>query len=76
MICMLVDPDFLEAQKKEGYSLDSILDPAIKAHNFVARDLPSDLTLAVHLCRGNQPKGLLAAVGGFDQMAPKVCIDE
>ncbi len=72
MIAMLCDQPYLEAQKVEGKDLDALLDPAIFAHNVVARDMPSDLTLAVHLCLGNGPKSDAAGVGGFDDMAPNI----
>src|ERR1700755_675569 len=75
MIAMLVDQPYLEAQKAEGKDLDSLLDPAIYAHNIVLKDLPSDLTIAMHLCRGNLPKGNTAAIGGFDKIAPKLFRD-
>lgn len=70
MIAMLVDGPYLATQAREGHSLASLLRPAIVAHNVATRDLPADLTLAVHLCRGNQPKGDLAAVIAFDDMLP------
>ena len=69
MLAMLVDDQYLEAQKAEGMSFDALLEPSILAHNAAIRDLPSDLTVAMHLCRGNIPKGEKAAVGGYDQMA-------
>lgn len=69
MYAMMVDEEYLTAQKAEGMSLDALLDPSIIAHNAAIRDLPSDLTVAMHLCRGNLPKGSLAAVGGYQDMA-------
>ena len=69
MYAMMVDEDYLTPQKPEGMSLDALLDPSIIAHNAAIRDLPSDLTVAMHLCRGNLPKGSLAAVGGYQDMA-------
>ena len=69
MYAMMVDEQYLKAQKEEGVSLDDLLDPSIIAHNAAIRDLPADLTVAMHLCRGNLPKGSLAAVGGYQDMA-------
>lgn len=69
MYAMMVDEEYLAAQKKEGVDLDYLLNPSVIAHNAAIRDLPSDLTVAMHLCRGNLPKGSLAAVGGYQDMA-------
>ena len=48
------------------------MDPSIHVHNLVIEKLPEDLTVAFHLCRGNIPKGQLAAVGGYEGMATKM----
>ena len=72
MFAMMVDEDYLSAQKAEGMDLDALLSPSIAAHNVILRDLPEDLTIAMHLCRGNIPKGEKAAVGGYDGMAKRL----
>lgn len=72
MFAMMVDQEYLDAQKAEGMSLDALLTPCIYAHNIVVQDLPADLTIAMHLCRGNIPKGERAAVGGYEGMAKKL----
>lgn len=72
MFAMMVDQEYLDAQQKEGMSLDDLLSPSIIAHNTAIRDLPDDLTIAFHLCRGNIPKGERAAVGGYEGMAKRL----
>ena len=72
MVAMLCDQPYLDVQKKEGLDLKALLDPAIIAHNAIIKDLPSDLTLACHLCRGNLPKGDTAAIGGFEPLAERL----
>ena len=69
MYAMMVDEDYIKAQKAEGMDIDALLDPSIIAHNTAIENLPADLTVAMHLCRGNIPKGQLAAVGGWQDMA-------
>lgn len=69
---MMVDQDYLDAQQKEGMSLDDLISPSIIAQNTAIRDLPDDLTVAFHLCRGNMPKGERAAVGGYEGMAKRL----
>lgn len=72
MFAMMVDDEYLEVQKTEGRDLDALMDPSIMVHNMVVQDLPADLTIALHLCRGNIPKGMKAAVGGYHKMASKM----
>ena len=72
MFAMMVDQEYLDAQQAEGMSLDALINPSIFAHNVVVRDLPSDLTIAMHLCRGNIPRGERAAVGGYEGMARRL----
>jgi 5-methyltetrahydropteroyltriglutamate--homocysteine methyltransferase len=38
--------------------------------NAVFAGLPSDVTRAVHICRGNGPGGIWSAAGGYDRLAP------
>ena len=66
------DSEYLETQQKEGTSADALIQPSIEAHNAVLRDLPNDLDVQLHLCRGNIPKGELAAVGGYGPIASKL----
>ena len=72
MTAMMVDQGYLDAQKTEGMSIDDLLSPSIFAQNVAIRDLPQDLTVAFHLCRGNIPKGQRAAVGGYEGMAKRL----
>lgn len=72
MFAMMVDQEYLDAQQKEGMSLDALLTPSIHANNIAIQDLPADLTIAFHLCRGNIPKGEKAAVGGYEGMAKRL----
>lgn len=66
------DTEYLETQQKEGMSVDALVQPSVDCQNAVLRDLPEDLDIQLHLCRGNIPKGELAAVGGYGSLAVKM----
>ena len=44
----------------------------MKSHNDVLRDLPADLKVGVHLCRGNFPGGVHLGSGAWDRLAQKL----
>lgn len=69
------DPKFIEAQTKESVDLDALLDLYIKSHNDVLVDLPSDLRVGVHLCRGNFPQGVFLGTGTYNKIAAKMFND-
>ena len=69
------DPDFIKAQQSEGVDLDALLDLHIKCHNDVLADLPSDLNIGIHLCRGNFPNGIFLGTGSYDRIARKLFQD-
>lgn len=69
------DPGFIEHQEAEGVDLDALLDLHIKAHNDVLADLPSDLRIGVHLCRGNFPNGIFLGSGAYERIASKLFQD-
>jgi methionine synthase II (cobalamin-independent) len=49
----LVDPSWVSRFESEGYSTGTLLRAALTADRAVVRDLPSDVTAALHICRGN-----------------------
>jgi len=46
----------------------------IQAFNVITKDRPADLTIAVHMCRGNI-KGVWFSEGGYDQIAANVFVN-
>lgn len=66
------DEAFISAQKFEGTDTEALLELYIKSHNDVLKDLPSDLTIGVHLCRGNLPGGVHLGSGTYDRLAKKL----
>lgn len=48
----------LSGMKEEGVDSEPILDAYIKLYNDCIRDVPNDMTVGVHLCRGNFKDGM------------------
>jgi 5-methyltetrahydropteroyltriglutamate--homocysteine methyltransferase len=49
----LVDPAWIARFTSEGHDVPTLLRVALAADAAVVRDLPSDVTVALHICRGN-----------------------
>jgi 5-methyltetrahydropteroyltriglutamate--homocysteine methyltransferase len=49
----LVDPAWIGRFSSEGHEVPTLLRLALAADGAVVRDLPSDVTVALHICRGN-----------------------
>ena len=66
------DEVWVDTCAKEGVDLDHLLELYIKAHNDAVAGLPADLNVGVHICRGNLPKGVGVASGGYEHIARKI----
>lgn len=66
------DEQWIATCKKEGVDLERLLELYIKSHNDAVGNLPSDLYLGVHLCRGNFPNGVGLASGSYERIAKKL----
>ena len=69
------DAEWIDIQAKEGNDLNALLDLCLKCHNDVLANLPSDLRVGVHLCRGNFAGGMYVATGAYDRIAAKMFQD-
>lgn len=49
----LVDPVWIEAYQARGLDRDALLDQAIRMDNAVLAEIPDDVLVAMHICRGN-----------------------
>jgi len=49
----LVDPQWRERFKAAGLDVDEVLDRALAADNAVVKGIPADVTVGLHICRGN-----------------------
>ncbi|KAK5209443.1 hypothetical protein LTR41_004979 [Exophiala xenobiotica] len=66
------DEEWITTCRAEGVDLDRLLELYIKSHNDAIRDLPSDLRVGVHICRGNFPNGVGLASGSYERIARKL----
>jgi 5-methyltetrahydropteroyltriglutamate--homocysteine methyltransferase len=64
----LSDPALREAAKKDGEDPDALVARYARLINDTIRDLPGDMTVCVHMCRGNHAGGWFAE-GGYDPVA-------
>jgi 5-methyltetrahydropteroyltriglutamate--homocysteine methyltransferase len=64
----LSDPTLRAAAQKEGEDPDALVTRYAKLINDCVRDVPDDMTVCVHMCRGNHAGGWFAE-GGYDPVA-------
>lgn len=63
---------FLEGCKKDGTDTDELLDTYLNAHNLLLEDLPKDLHVGLHLCRGNMSGSKFWVEGSYEAVAEKL----
>ena len=56
--------------RERGEDPNELIDDYIAAINDAVRERPADMTICVHLCRGNQGHG--QASGGYDPVAERL----
>ncbi len=64
----LCDPAIRERLKSRGDDPDNLVREYARVVNAILTDKPADMTIGLHLCRGNQ-KGHWQASGGYDFVA-------
>ena len=69
-IAVLCDPKNQARVRERGEDPDQLVDDYIAAINSAIRDRPADMTVCVHLCRGNAGHG--QASGGYDPIAERL----
>jgi 5-methyltetrahydropteroyltriglutamate--homocysteine methyltransferase len=69
-VAILCDPAAREKVKAQGQDPDRLVDLYIDAINHAVRNRPRDVTVGVHVCRGNY-KGMYLSEGGYDSVAEK-----
>lgn len=70
-IAKLGDPKIREGLKKRGDQWDDLLEIYTDVINEIVRRAPQDLSLGMHLCRGNKG-GSWQAATGYDDVAAKL----
>jgi 5-methyltetrahydropteroyltriglutamate--homocysteine methyltransferase len=69
-VAILCDPAAREKVKVHGEDPDRLVDLYIDAINAAVNNAPPQLTLGVHVCRGNY-KGMYLSEGGYDSVAER-----
>ncbi|KAH7071085.1 hypothetical protein BKA63DRAFT_66941 [Paraphoma chrysanthemicola] len=66
------DESFLDALEQDGVSPDALLSTYLQAHNDCLENRPNDLTMAIHLCRGNLTDERFLTKGSYEKIAPRL----
>ena len=69
-VAILCDPAAREKVKAAGEDPDRLVDLYIHAINEAVKNRPPQVTIGVHVCRGNY-KGMYLSEGGYDSVAEK-----
>ena len=69
-VAMLCDPAVREKVKAAGEDPDRLVDLYVDAINEAVKGKPKNVTVGVHVCRGNY-KGKYLSEGGYDSVAEK-----
>lgn len=67
----LVDPVWQQAMADVGWSIEAALALAVSADTNVVADIPSDVTISMHVCRGNNQSRYLCE-GPLDAVAEEL----
>jgi len=65
----------IKGMEDKGIDHVALLDTYIRAYNKVLEGRPTDMTIGLHLCRGNGPGGMYFSEGGYDRIAIKLFND-
>ncbi|KAH9928927.1 uncharacterized protein B0H18DRAFT_1117740 [Fomitopsis serialis] len=65
----------LKGMEEQGVDHKALLDLYVKVYNDILSGHPEDLTIGIHLCRGNFRGGLHFSEGGYDHIAIKLFRD-
>ncbi|GAA6038283.1 hypothetical protein JCM8097_003921 [Rhodosporidiobolus ruineniae] len=72
MLAYFCATSMLEGMKAEGIDSGKVLDQYIQLYNDCVRDAPADMTIGLHLCRGNFKDGMHFSEGGYEHISKKL----
>jgi 5-methyltetrahydropteroyltriglutamate--homocysteine methyltransferase len=67
----LVDPAWVARFEEHGHDVDSLVDASVAADTAILEDIPSDVTTALHICRGNYRSSWMCE-GSLEPVADRV----
>ena len=62
----------ITGMEERGVDHAALLNTYINAYNLCLKDRPKDMTVGLHLCRGNFKDGMHFSEGGYDRIAIKL----
>ena len=69
-LAVMCDPHNMEVVRRRGDDPDKLIASYLRAINESLRDRPANMTVGVHLCRGNFAQGM--ASGGYEPIAERM----
>lgn len=72
LLAYFCDVSMLEGLRKDNDDPDALLDAYIKLYNNCLAARPKDLTVGLHLCRGNFRHSIHFSEGGYEAIAVKL----
>ncbi|HBF38260.1 MAG TPA: 5-methyltetrahydropteroyltriglutamate--homocysteine methyltransferase [Firmicutes bacterium] len=72
---MLCDQNFWSTMAGKGYDVQALQELYLRLNNEAIADLPADLTVTTHVCRGNY-HSTWATSGGYEPVAPTLLARE
>ncbi|CAA7258679.1 unnamed protein product [Cyclocybe aegerita] len=70
--CYFCSENMITGMERAGVDHEALLDTYIRAINVITQERPKDLTVSVHMCRGNFKGGVHFAEGGYERIAVKL----
>ncbi|TFK30331.1 UROD/MetE-like protein [Coprinopsis marcescibilis] len=70
--CYFCNENMISGMEGAGVDHEALLDTYIRAINLCTEGRPDDLTVSVHMCRGNFKGGVHFSEGGYQRIALKV----
>ncbi|KAF9568459.1 UROD/MetE-like protein [Agrocybe pediades] len=70
--CYFCSEFMISGMEKAGVDHEALLDTYIRAINIITEGRPDDLTVSVHMCRGNFKGGVHFSEGGYERIAIKL----
>src|SRR5699024_12859101 len=72
---VLCDKDYREKAQQDGVDLDELVKTYVALNNRILADLPEDLVVTTHVCRGNY-RSTWHYSGGYDPVSAALFGDE
>jgi 5-methyltetrahydropteroyltriglutamate--homocysteine methyltransferase len=69
-LAVICDPNNMEVVRKRGDDPDDLIDLYLEAINNSIKARPANMTVCVHMCRGNYAQGM--ASGGYEPIAERM----